>query len=425
MGGRALAALVILAMSLGVLTACSTTHRDLVAVPADAATVAEAMDLVAPGGLVLLAPGTYAETIVVDVEGVTLRGEDRNAVVIDGQGLRPEGVVVVADGVRVENLTVRNHTFNGVLVTGLHDADGARAHGIDGYDTLDPEAFPPIQRFAIDRVTASNNGLYGIYAFDAQHGTITNSFASGSADSGFYVGQCADCDILVAGNTAEDNAVGFEAANASDSLVIAGNAWVGNRIGMTLLSNYQEAFVPQRGVTVVGNLIADNVSAESPSQAEGGFGTGIGIQGSIDNVIDGNRIEGNTRAGIIVANAEDLPATGTRITGTVFAGNGVDVANLSQKRTPAVGNCVVGEATALPAGFATADCDGEQAAAMAAELPVVEVPRGMSFLDVPLPADQPGLTGDLRAIPGALPAALAPFDRTAYGVPASGWRPAP
>ena len=72
-------------------------------------------------------------------------------------------------------------------------------------------------------MTAHNNGLYGIYAFDAQHGVIADSYASGSADSGLYVGQCRDCDILVRDNVAERNAVGFENANASGPLVITGN----------------------------------------------------------------------------------------------------------------------------------------------------------------------------------------------------------
>ena len=110
-------------------------------------------------------------------------------------------------------------TFYGVLFTGLHDENGPSAPTADGYQKWDPQQFPPLQRFRIDHVTAFNNGLYGIYAFDSQHGVITDSYASGSADSGFYVGQCRDCDILVTGNVAERNAVGFENANASDSLV--------------------------------------------------------------------------------------------------------------------------------------------------------------------------------------------------------------
>ncbi|PJJ73228.1 parallel beta helix pectate lyase-like protein [Diaminobutyricimonas aerilata] len=418
------------------LGACSTTGGPsepegdapaVVTVPTDAPTITEAVDRVAEGGLVLVEPGTYTETVVIDTEGVTLRGLDRNEVVIDGEGLRPEGVVVIADGVRVENLTVKEHTFNGVLVTGMHDGGEAQAHGLDGYETLDPEKFPPIERFSISHVTSYNNGLYGIYAFDSRHGSITDSYASGSADSGFYVGQCEECDIVVRGNTAENNAVGFENANASDSVYIVGNRWSGNRIGMTLLSNYQEAFLPQRANTVVGNLIADNVSSQSPAQADGGFGVGLGIAGGQSNVLERNTIAGNPHAGVLVSGAEDIAAQGNRFSGTVFADNGVDLANTSLSRAAASGNCLAAgdPATTAPASFARDDCDAAEQAAVATDaLTRPEAPPGMSFLKVPAPPAQPQLPGDLRSTPDPLPDTVgAPDDLASVLAPARDWRP--
>ena len=195
----------------------------LVTVPSDTGSLQEAADRVAPGGQITIQPGTYEQTMIVSTPDVTVRGADRNGTVIDGQGTRPYGVVGIADGLRVQNLTVRNHTFYGVLVTGLHDANGPRANNGNVYEPFDPARFPPVQRFEISYVTAYDNGLYGIYAFDAQHGVIANSYASGSADSGFYVGQCKLCDILVRNNVAERNAVGFENANASAPLSILAN----------------------------------------------------------------------------------------------------------------------------------------------------------------------------------------------------------
>lgn len=423
----ALALSIALVTAGALLTACAgaapqaAPQSAVVRVPGDVPTISGAMERVAPGGLVLVSPGTYPETVTIEKPGVTLRGTDRNDVVIDGGGIRPEGVVVLADDVTVQNFTVHSHTFNGVLVTGLHDDDGARAHGIDGYETLDPQKFPPISGFLIDHVTSYNNGLYGIYAFDSRHGRITNSYASGSADSGFYVGQCTECDILVSGNVAENNAVGFEAANASDSLYVVGNRWSGNRIGMTLLSNYQEAFVPQRSVLVAGNLIADNVSQDSPKQAEGGFGIGIGIQGSTSNTITRNRVSGNPKAGVLLSNAEDLPAIDNVIDG-LFESNGVDVANVSLARAAASGNCVSGASSRLPQVFGT-DCSGPQASAEIGALPSVVAPPGKSFLRITPPAPQPNLAGDPRAVPQPLPTTIGPVDAARFPVPAADWWP--
>lgn len=392
-------------------------------VPADAATITEALVAVAEDGLVLLAPGTYTESVTVSTPGVTLRGEDRTRVVIDGEGLRPNGVQVIADGVRVENLTVVNHTFNGVLVTGMHDETGAQAHNLNGYERLDPEEFPPLQRFSVSHVTASNNGLYGIYAFNTQHGVIADSYTSGSADSGIYVGQCASCDILVTGNVSENNAIGYENANASDSVLIAGNRFTGNRVGLTLISWYQEAYLPQRADTVVGNLIADNTSPDSPAHATGAFGLGIGLSGAQENTITANAILGHPVAGVQINNTEDIPSIGNAFLDNVFAENAVDLADTSAARAPSSGTCLTTAGAAvvtLPQALALAVCPTTSEAGQSVapqDLPAVTVPAGMSFLKVPAGPAQPGMSGDLSAVPAPLPAQVSMPDPASFPVP--------
>lgn len=387
-----------------------------VMVPGDAATITEAVSLVAEGGLVLVEPGTYRESVTVDKTGVTVRGTDRGGVVIDGEGLRPNGIQVIADGVRIQNLTVVNHTFNGVLVTGMHDANGAQAHNLDGYSKLDPEQFPPLQRFEVANVTASNNGLYGIYSFNAQHGVIRDNYASGSADSGYYVGQCADCDILVTGNVAENNAIGYENANASDSVVIVGNRFSNNRVGLTLISWYQEAYLPQKAATVVGNLIADNNSADSPAQALGAFGLGIGLSGANDNVLARNLVAGNSSSGLQLSNTEDLATSGTRLTDNAFEQNGVDVSDLSAERAPSSDTCISGGtvATFAPAALATS-CGVTSTGP--AQLPEAVVPPGISFLKVKAGPEQPQLAGDLTRAPDPLPGEVEMPDLDAVALP--------
>lgn len=406
-----LAAVLIASLLLIAAAGCSATpspsRSALIRVPEDAKTLAQAAKEVSPGGMILVGKGIYHESVTIDKPDVTIRGVDRNATVIDGQGIRPYGIVGIADGVRVQNLTVKSHTFYGVLVTGLHDKNGPAAEGSDGYKPFDPDKFPPLQRYDIDHVTAYNNGLYGIYAFNSQHGAITDSYASGSADSGFYVGQCKACDVVVANNVAERNAIGFENANASDSVVITGNRFSGNRVGMTLISSYQEAFVPQHENTVVANLIADNDSPDSPAQAEGAFGIGVGIAGGQANVFRANRIAGNRGGGVVLNNTEDIPATGNTFADT-YAGNSFDVVNESAGNAPAQGNCFESREplTALPtpaAGhewMAAPGCTTGMQPSTAA--PVGKIPEGMSFLKVPAPRAQPSID-DVGSRPGKVP----------------------
>ena len=287
-----------------------------------------------------------------------------------------------------------------------------------------PPSSHPCSGSPIDHVTAHNNGLYGIYAFNAQHGVITNSYASGSADSGFYVGQCRDCDILVQGNVAERNAVGFENANASGPLTITGNRFADNRVGLTLLSNYQEAFRPQQGNTVVGNVIADNAEADSPAQADGGFGTGIGVAGGQDNAIERNRVTGNPRAGVLLTNTEDLPAQGNSFRGNTFADNGTDLANLSAVRAPASDTCVDEIVSTTPSQLALtlrAGCRSDAStplkSASADDLPEVDVPAGANFLKVAPPPPQPVLPDS--APTGRLPDTVSMPDPNSITVPAA------
>jgi len=417
----------LIAFAISLCAACGSSGHEqaskptVVRVPGDAATITAALGKVATNGLVLLSPGTYHESVTVTVPGVTIRGTNRNTVIIDGQGIRPDGIVVTAAGVTVQNLTVKDNTFYGVLVTG--EPSAAEGQGGNGYSTADPDKFPPVQRFRVDHVTAENNGLYGIYAFDAQHGVIEDSYASGSADSGIYVGQCRQCDILVQRNVAERNAVGFENANASDSVYVVANRWSGNRVGMTLLSSYQEALRPQHHNTVAGNLISDNTSAQSPAQASGGYGIGIGISGGQDNSIRDNRISGNPYVGVLLDNTEDIPATGNQIIDNALAANGVDAADISDSQAPSSKNCIngSGHATVRPAALAKARCPEGSARSTGVadtQLPTLTAPPGMAFLDVPPPRAQPNLTGPLDTPGPALPATVRAPDLTTVSAPA-------
>ena len=221
---------------------------------------------------------------------------------------------------------------------------------------------------------------------------------------------------------AERNAVGFENANASGPLVVAGNRFTGNRVGMTLLSNYQEAFRPQRGNQVVGNVIGDSGTGDSPAQADGGFGTGLGIAGGVDNEIARNRITGNPRAGVLLANTEDLPAAAQHLHRQRLRRNGVDIANISAARAPATRQlhdrrrsprCPAALAPTLACGDLRSRSPRRHRPAIAR---LAKAPRGVSFLDVAPPGEQPGLaavTGGLERLPGR----VAMPDTARIGVP--------
>lgn len=361
-------------------------------VPADAPTISDAVGLAKPGDLVLVAPGVYHEMVKIKTPQITLRGESRDKVVIDGRLQQPDGVVVTVPGVAVENLTVQNNTQNGILVTGSAKAAAGQIGPGDDYDTgSEPVTF--LNSFLVSYVTATRNGLYGIYAFSAQNGVIEHSYASGGADSGIYVGQCKPCHIVVRDDIAELNAVGYEGTNASDDMYVVGNRLVGNRVGLTTDSDHQEKLLPQQGAVVAGNLVAANQQAATPEQADGGWGIGIGIDGGSSNQFVHNRVTGNAEAGVVITATQDIPPDDNQILDNAFSGNGIDLGWTFPKGITGQGNCVRGTGLhTIPDGLGTkaAACPvAHQTPSPAGTWTAPTPPAGIPFTDVAAPPVQP------------------------------------
>jgi plastocyanin len=90
-----------------------------VRVPQDRPTIQAAVDAASPGDLVLVSPGVYREAVEVTTPYLTIRGTDRNTVILDGGFELDNGIhALEADGVAVENMTARNYTLNGFYWTG-------------------------------------------------------------------------------------------------------------------------------------------------------------------------------------------------------------------------------------------------------------------------------------------------------------------
>ncbi|WP_159622646.1 right-handed parallel beta-helix repeat-containing protein [Ruania rhizosphaerae] len=375
-------------------SACGDTSEPetqaVIRVPDDA-TLEEAGDLVEPGGLILISSGTYEGTLEVSADDVTVRGDDRNGVVLDGGLTASNGIVGTGERITVENLTVRNYLQNGVLITGVTDDSGAGiARGPDGY--VPSEAPPPVPGYLVQYVTASNNGLYGIYAFNRTSGVIQHNLASGGSDSGIYVGQCADCNASVTGNVVVRNAVGIELANAS-TVTVTGNRIVDNRVGISVLSNYLEAHGPTQSLQVAGNVIADNDQTETPTQASGGFGIGIGLAGAVGSDIRSNLISGNDNVGIWMTSSEDFAPIDNTIGPGTWGDNGVDIAYAPTDHAPGSGNCIEtgpesAGVTTEPSGLAALGCGSDLPASDYTQPPA---PDGISFADVALPDERQGL----------------------------------
>lgn len=245
-------------------------------VPAEYATIQEAVDAASPGDLVLVEAGVYEESVDVQVENLTIRGVDRNEVVLEGGFELDNGIrVLETDGVAIENMTARNYTGNGFFWS-----------GVDGYRG--------------SYLTAYRNGDYGLYAFDSVNGLFEHSLGSGSPDAGVYIGQCYPCHAVIDNVISEYNGLGYSGTDSGGELYIVNSTFRHNRAGIVPNSGSYELCYPGRETTVVGNLVHDNNGLDNPAIAVAlmAHGNGILVAGGVRNTIERNRVWNHDRTGI-------------------------------------------------------------------------------------------------------------------------------
>jgi hypothetical protein len=286
-------------------------------VPADQPTIQKAVNSAQAGDLILIAPGVYHEAVTVCTAGITIRGEDRNATILDGQSKLANGFVALADNVIIENLTVHHYLGNGVY---WRDQTGYRGSYLTAYD----------------------NGIYGIYAFGSTHGEFNDDYASGNPDSGFYIGQCFPCDAIITRVHAEWNGLGYSGTNAGGNLVLEDSEWDMNSAGIGPNTLDSEGGPPQRGAAIINNYVHDNGNVNAPYKTWAHIPLGTGIIDAAGNkdYIAYNKVVNNSEYGILVVGNIDQNmwlASGNVVEHNTVKGSGL--ADLALGAPTGANNC--------------------------------------------------------------------------------------
>lgn len=271
--------------------------RPKLVVPDDFRTIQAAVDKANPGSTILIKPGVYKTKVNVQTPNLIIRGVDRFRTVLDGEDKRGTGITV--DGtrnVKIANLTVKNYLGNGILI-----------NNTTGY--------------TVNKVDAIKGRTYGIYAFDSYDGVIKNSFAYGSGDGAFYIGQCLNCSALIENVVGTWSYLGYTGTNAT-GVVIRDSVFRHNAVGVAPNTLPTEELGPNRGTLVINNKIYNNNYASIPgagfsdpeSQPVGiEIGTGVWLPGVENNVVLNNRIWDHNSYGVLVSQSidTDLPINNT------------------------------------------------------------------------------------------------------------------
>ncbi len=405
-------------------------------------TIQSAVDAARPCDWILIAPGTYPESVTITTPQLHLRGLDRNRVVVDGR--HRSGVngieVVKADGVWIENLTVRNFdkssdtSGNEIWWNGGDESGKIGMHGWYG-----------------NYLTAYDTGLhgsYGIFVSNANSGEWNHVYASGFGDSGLYVGACPDCNATVSHALVERNQLGFSGTNAGGHLIVQDSVFRNNAIGVGPNSLPNDVPPPQLGTcdsaqntsptplltttqlhrctifrrnTIVNN---NNLTVPAnPFTITEGWGVGLFAFGTYGDLFLGNTISGNRNFGILaVENPVPFPPTADTIY-FQLQGNRFDANRVSGGRVAdiaiegglfgakqSVNNCFAGNSykTSLPANLTLWDCANATTPnpdATASGQVLTEVLRMMNKSEArtqrgqPAPPPQPTMPNPCRGTP--------------------------
>jgi parallel beta-helix repeat protein len=256
------------------------------------ASIQAAVNAATPGSTILIEPGVYKQAVTINKADLNLIGLPGGPVVLQNPGGKANGISVTTkgDGLLLDNLTVRGF-----------DEDGVLLEGVDG--------------FLLSRITAVKNHDYGLFPGHCNHGLIEDCFASGSNDTGIYVGQSRN--VTIAFNTARDNVNGIEVENCTGVKVLR-NLVTANTVGIFV--DLLPPVLPEITVTTLANNLIEgnqvfknnrpNTADPSDLAAAEPPGEGILIVGGTHLTVNANIVTNNNTGGIVLLSGQDLVGLG-------------------------------------------------------------------------------------------------------------------
>jgi hypothetical protein len=247
-----------------------------------------AIDAASPGDTIVVKRGTYAESVSIQKNGITLMAKGHVEVVppADESGVCNQpgdiiGICIVASDIDADgNFKTRTKdvTISGFTVRGFP------GDGVFGFGT---------ENLHVSHVKAVDDTEYGIASFDGIGTVLSDNEATGAHDAGLYVGDSPDARAVVRDNRSWGNALGILMRHTHHVTAYDNKAW-NNCVGVFVLHDGQD---PGSGDNaVLDNTFRDN-DETCPQFAEFGFpdlgGVGILLSGSQHNVVSGNDVSGN------------------------------------------------------------------------------------------------------------------------------------
>ena len=268
-----------------------------------------AVDRASPGDTILVKAGVYHQSVQIRKDGITLRGSGdfRGGTVLEPPKTFPKSFCNTSFGPTGVCVVGKRVTKNGQVITPVtHDTvtalvvTGFPASGVFGYGT---------DNLTVTRVTAVNDGEYGISRFESTDSVFANDTAIGNEEAGFYIGDSPLAYSVVRNSRASGNLFGIFIRHARH-VTVEGNHLNGNCQGVIVLDDGQPGGAGN--ATIEHNSVNKNNKFCPPSEDGPALqGGGILLLGATRTLVAGNSVAGNTgkqinSGGIVVASAKQL-----------------------------------------------------------------------------------------------------------------------
>lgn len=303
----------------GAVAATAGTARAATIVVNPGQSIQAAIDAASPGDTIVVRPGIYRETLLIQKDRIKLQGS-LATISPPPASTSPCGDVGVCVVGNIDFNTfdifgyVHNVTVTGFTIQGFAD------FGIMAYAAIN-------STFTNDH--ASGNGEYGITAFASQSTTIANDVTDGSGEAGIYIGDSPDSRANVHDNFSQHNAFGVLYRNATGGS-IQHNTITHNCAGIVVLG---DAPGPAGTVSIQSNQVTSNSLACDSEDTGPVSGVGIALVGASYAVVHGNNVQSNTpsdftflQGGIVVVSGfAGTPSNHNTVSGNTALHNAPDL----------------------------------------------------------------------------------------------------
>ncbi|MES5823202.1 right-handed parallel beta-helix repeat-containing protein [Streptomyces sp. RG80] len=312
-------AAVLTGVGLGAGPPVAADHMTHVVFPGES--IQKVVDAAEPGDTVLLAPGTYRQSVKVTTPGLTLRGTGHSTVLEPARTKAAESCGEGGNGICVvgkKDKTIKGVTIASLTVTGFAKA-GVFAVGTDG--------------LSVRNVNAVDNGVWGIAQERSVRSVFRKNTARGNGDAGLFLANTVRAEegaedtegTVVERNILEGNRIGVTVRRLRN-LTVADNRVTGNCAGVFVVGDENK---PRAGaLTVRDNRIErNNKSCPKTARLDALQGSGIVLTGAEDTLVTKNRVTDNIgdssmSGGIVLFKSFVGTANErNRITGNVLKGN--------------------------------------------------------------------------------------------------------